>query len=82
VLPVLRPSMLAAPPRLLVSADGRTAACSLVCRTFDAALAECCHMEGVGLLAYSPLAMGLLTARAAPAGSPSLVPARRLGVRQ
>lgn len=35
--------------------------CSLLCRTFDAGLAECCHMERVGLLAYSPLAMGLLT---------------------
>jgi hypothetical protein len=35
--------------------------CSLLCRTFDAALAECCHLERVGLLGYSPLAMGLLT---------------------
>lgn len=26
-------------------------------------LAECCHREGVGLVAYSPLAMGLLTVR-------------------
>jgi hypothetical protein len=34
---------------------------SLTCRTFDTALAECCHQEGVALLAYSPLAMGLLT---------------------
>lgn len=39
---------------------------SLTCRTFDIALAEVCHMEGVSLLAYSPLAMGLLTVRAAP----------------
>ena len=31
---------------------------SLLCRTFDAGLAECCHAEGVSLLAYSPLAMG------------------------
>lgn len=37
------------------------AACSLTCRTFDIGLAEVCHMEGVSLLAYSPLAMGLLT---------------------
>ena len=37
---------------------------SLLCRTFDAGLAECCHEEGVRLLAYSPLAMGLLTVRA------------------
>ena len=36
---------------------------SLVCRTFDAGLAEVCHEEGVALLAYSPLAMGLLTVR-------------------
>ena len=35
--------------------------CSLLCRTFDSALAEVCHEEGGGLLAYSPLAMGLLT---------------------
>jgi hypothetical protein len=35
--------------------------CSLTCRTFDIALAECCHLEQVSLLAYSPLAMGLLT---------------------
>lgn len=33
----------------------------MLCRTFDSALAEVCHLEGVGLLAYSPLAMGLLT---------------------
>jgi aryl-alcohol dehydrogenase-like predicted oxidoreductase len=36
---------------------------SLMCRTFDAGLAEVCHLEGVALLAYSPLAMGLLTVR-------------------
>ena len=35
--------------------------CSLLCRTFDSSLAEVCHEEGVRLLAYSPLAMGLLT---------------------
>ncbi|GIM12127.1 hypothetical protein Vretimale_15505, partial [Volvox reticuliferus] len=34
---------------------------SLTCRTFDNGLAEVCHLEGVGLMAYSPLAMGLLT---------------------
>ena len=38
--------------------------CSLTCRTFDAALAECCHLENVAFLAYSPLAMGILTVRA------------------
>jgi aryl-alcohol dehydrogenase-like predicted oxidoreductase len=37
---------------------------SLTCRTFDSGgLAECCHQEGIGLLAYSPLAMGLLTGK-------------------
>ncbi|KAG2442328.1 hypothetical protein HXX76_002414 [Chlamydomonas incerta] len=37
---------------------------SLTCRTFDSGgLAEVCHLEGVALLAYSPLAMGLLTVR-------------------
>ena len=37
--------------------------CSLLCRTFDSSLAEVCYEEGVGLLAYSPIAMGLLTVR-------------------
>lgn len=37
---------------------------SLTCRTFDyGGLAECCHQEGLSLLAYSPLAMGLLTGK-------------------
>lgn len=36
---------------------------SLTCRTFESSLAECCHEEGIGLLAYSPLAMGLLTGK-------------------
>jgi aryl-alcohol dehydrogenase-like predicted oxidoreductase len=36
---------------------------SLLCRTFDAGLAECCQAEKVSLLAYSPLAMGLLTGK-------------------
>ncbi|KAG2433522.1 hypothetical protein HYH02_012640 [Chlamydomonas schloesseri] len=46
---------------------------SLTCRTFDSGgLAEVCHLEGVGLLAYSPLAMGLLTGKylAADGGPP------------
>lgn len=44
---------------------------SLLCRTFDAGLAECCHAEGVSLLAYSPLAMGLLSGKyLAPGGGP------------
>eukprot|EP00798_Chlamydomonas_sp_ICE-L_P008230 gene8230-1496_t len=37
---------------------------SLTCRTFDSSgMAEICHREGVGMLAYSPLAMGLLTGK-------------------
>ncbi len=44
---------------------------SLLCRTFDTALAECCHKERVSLLAYSPLAMGLLTGKyLEPGGGP------------
>jgi len=40
---------------------------SLLCRTFDCGgLAECCWEEGVELLAYSPLAMGLLTGKYLP----------------
>ncbi|MER2509180.1 MAG: aldo/keto reductase [Amaricoccus sp.] len=46
---------------------------SLMCRSFDLDLAELCHHEDVGLLAYSPLAAGLLTGKyaggARPAGS-------------
>jgi aryl-alcohol dehydrogenase-like predicted oxidoreductase len=36
---------------------------SLLNRTFDSALAEASHRERVGLLAYSPLAFGLLTGK-------------------
>jgi aryl-alcohol dehydrogenase-like predicted oxidoreductase len=36
---------------------------SLLCRLFDTDLAETCHHEEVGLLAYSPLAAGLLTGK-------------------
>ena len=36
---------------------------SLTCRTFEQHLAEICHLEGVSLLAYSPLAMGILTGK-------------------
>jgi len=46
---------------------------SLMCRLFDTDLAELCHHEEVGLLAYSPLAAGLLTGKyqggAIPKGS-------------
>ncbi|XP_042987840.1 protein tas-like isoform X5 [Carya illinoinensis] len=34
---------------------------SLLCRTFDSGMAECCHHES--LLAYSPLAMGILSGK-------------------
>ena len=36
---------------------------SLLCQTFDAGLSECCIGTGAALLAYSPLAMGLLTGK-------------------
>ncbi|KAF5180746.1 Voltage-gated potassium channel subunit beta-1 [Thalictrum thalictroides] len=36
---------------------------SLLGRTFDSGLAECCHHEGIFLLAYSPLAMGILSGK-------------------
>ncbi|CAI7735332.1 unnamed protein product [Closterium sp. NIES-53] len=36
---------------------------SLLCRTFDSTLAESCHHETIPLLAYSPLAMGLLSGK-------------------
>lgn len=46
---------------------------SLLCRLFDLDLAETCIREDVGLMAYSPLATGLLTGKYAggevPAGS-------------
>ncbi len=46
---------------------------NLLCRSFDLDLAELCHHEDVGLLAYSPLAAGFLTGKydggARPAGS-------------
>ncbi len=46
---------------------------SLLCRLFDTDLAELAHNEQVGLLAYSPLAAGLLTGKyqngAVPEGS-------------
>lgn len=46
---------------------------NLMCRMFDLDLAELCHHEDIGLLAYSPLAAGFLTGKyaggARPAGS-------------
>ncbi|KAM5563865.1 hypothetical protein ABKV19_018473 [Rosa sericea] len=45
---------------------------SLLCRTFDSGVAECCHHERVSLLAYSPLAMGILSGKYfSPEGGPS-----------
>lgn len=69
-----RPSCLSPVPCECNAARGRRAelpsgivslqnAYSLLCRTFDAGLAECCQAEKVSLLAYSPLAMGLLTGK-------------------
>lgn len=45
---------------------------NLLCRNFDAGLAECCHHERVSLLAYSPIAMGMLSGKylAADGGPP------------
>jgi aryl-alcohol dehydrogenase-like predicted oxidoreductase len=52
---------------------------SLICRYFDADLAELAHQEEVGLLAYSPLAAGLLTGKygggARPDGSRATIKA-------
>lgn len=46
---------------------------SLLCRLFDTDLAEVAHHEDIGLLAWSPLAMGILSGKyladAVPAGS-------------
>jgi aryl-alcohol dehydrogenase-like predicted oxidoreductase len=43
---------------------------SLVCRHFDLDLAEVAHHERVGLMAYSPLAAGLLTGKYAAGTAP------------
>ncbi|GFZ04658.1 hypothetical protein Acr_17g0002300 [Actinidia rufa] len=45
---------------------------NLLCRNFDCGLAECCHHEKVSLLAYSPLAMGILSGKYfSPDGAPT-----------
>ncbi|XP_023526181.1 uncharacterized protein LOC111789740 isoform X1 [Cucurbita pepo subsp. pepo] len=45
---------------------------NLLCRTFDSGLAECCHHERISLLAYSPLAMGILSGKYfSPEGGPA-----------
>ncbi|GAB4841204.1 hypothetical protein Ancab_021949 [Ancistrocladus abbreviatus] len=36
---------------------------NLLCRNFDLGMAECCHHERIFLLAYSPLAMGILSGK-------------------
>ncbi|XAR58495.1 hypothetical protein NMG60_11013912 [Bertholletia excelsa] len=36
---------------------------NLLCRNFDYGMAECCHHERISLLAYSPLAMGILSGK-------------------
>lgn len=36
---------------------------NLLCRNFDFSMAECCHNERISLLAYSPLAMGILSGK-------------------
>ncbi|GAB2213530.1 hypothetical protein Droror1_Dr00017838 [Drosera rotundifolia] len=36
---------------------------NLLSRSFDSGLAECCHHERIFLLAYSPLAMGILSGK-------------------
>ncbi|KAH7577467.1 hypothetical protein JRO89_XS01G0254900 [Xanthoceras sorbifolium] len=44
---------------------------SLLCRTFDSGMAECCHHERISLLAYSPMAMGILSGKYfSPDGGP------------
>ncbi|KAM7495933.1 hypothetical protein LguiA_020347 [Lonicera macranthoides] len=45
---------------------------NLLCRNFDSGMAECCHHERVSLLAYSPLAMGILSGKyLSPDGGPA-----------
>ena len=44
---------------------------SLLCRYFDTDLAELCHSEKINLLAYSPLAAGLLTGKYADGKVPN-----------
>ncbi|KAL5561595.1 hypothetical protein UlMin_031342 [Ulmus minor] len=45
---------------------------NLLCRSFDSGMAECCHHERIMLLAYSPLAMGILSGKYfSPDGGPA-----------
>jgi len=43
---------------------------SLLCRLFDTDMAELCHHEDVGLLAFSPVAAGLLSGKYDPETTP------------
>ncbi|XP_077240591.1 uncharacterized protein LOC143881418 isoform X2 [Tasmannia lanceolata] len=43
---------------------------NLLCRNFDSGLAECCHHERISFLAYSPMAMGLLSGKYFSCGGP------------
>lgn len=58
---------------------------SLLCRYFDLDLAELCHHEDLGLLAFSPLACGMLTGKyqkgLRPKGSRADVSSHNLGGR-
>lgn len=49
---------------------------NLLCRLFDTDLAEACHHEDIGLLAFSPLAAGILSGKYSGDTTPS--PSRRV----
>jgi N-acetyltransferase 10 len=53
---------------------------SLTCRGFESGLAECCHRERVSLVAYSPLAMGLLTGKYTAGAASDAGPRARLNL--
>ncbi|WRX11108.1 NADP-dependent oxidoreductase domain - like 1 [Theobroma cacao] len=55
---------------------------SLLCRTFDSGMAECCHHERINLLGYSPLAMGILSGKyfASDGGPPDAREILRRGI--
>ena len=60
-------------PRFKLALKIETLSYGLLNRTYEIAMAEVSHRENVGLLAYSPLGMGLLTGKyrhgAKPEGS-------------
>ena len=49
---------------------------NLLCRLYDTDCAEACHHEGIGLLAFSPLAAGILTGKYSGNAIPT--PSRRV----